>query len=140
MLSNFTVIDEEFVCENCGNKVPKLGYSCRNHCPVCLHSKHVDINPGDRAETCHGLLEPIGLEINNKKLDEAKKSNDEKKIILHEKLAKLLQDQPELFFKTDMESSLKILVQLLPENEVKEAYTSLISPENFENLRRKFKI
>lgn len=67
MLSNFTVIDEEFVCENCGNKVPKLGYSCRNHCPVCLHSKHVDVNPGDRAETCHGLLEPIGLEINNKK-------------------------------------------------------------------------
>ena len=80
------------------------------------------------------------LEINNKKLDEAKKSSDEKKIVLHEKLAKLLQDQPELFFKTDMESSLKILVQLLPENEVKEAYTSLISPENFENLRRKFKI
>ena len=80
------------------------------------------------------------LEINNKKLDEAKKSSDEKKIILHEKLAKLLQAQPELFFKTDMESSLKILVQLLPENEVKEAYTSLISPENFENLRRKFKI
>ena len=80
------------------------------------------------------------LEINNKKLDEAKKSSDEKKIILHEKLAKLLQDQPELFFKTDMESSLKILVQLLPENKVKEAYTSLISPENFENLRRKFKI
>ena len=67
MLSNFTVIDEEFVCESCGNKVPKLGYSGRNHCPVCLHSKHVDINRGDRAETCHGLLEPIGLEINNKK-------------------------------------------------------------------------
>ena len=80
------------------------------------------------------------LEIINNKLDEAKKSSDDQKIILHEKLAKLLQDQPELFFKTDMESSLKILVQLLPENEVKEAYTSLISPENFENLRRKFKI
>ena len=42
------------------------------------------------------------LEINNKKLDEAKKSSDEKKIILHEKLAKLLEDQPELFFKTDI--------------------------------------
>ena len=66
-MGNFTVIDEEFICENCGAKVEKLGYSCRNHCPVCLHSKHVDINPGDRAETCHGLLEPIGLEINNKK-------------------------------------------------------------------------
>ena len=80
------------------------------------------------------------LKINNKKLDEAKKLGDEKKIILYEKLAKLFHDQLEIFFKTDMESSLKILIQLLPEEQVKEAYTSLISPENFENLRRKFKI
>ena len=58
MLSNFTKIDEEFICENCGKHVPKL---------YCLHSKHVDINPGDRAETCHGTLEPIGLEIDSKK-------------------------------------------------------------------------
>ena len=64
---NFTKIDEEFICENCGKKVSKLGYSCRNHCPYCLHSKHVDINPGDRAEKCHGDLEPIGLEIDSKK-------------------------------------------------------------------------
>ncbi len=66
-MANFIVIDEEFICENCGNKVKKLGYSCRNHCPVCLHSKHVDINPGDRLEECHGILEPIGLDINNRK-------------------------------------------------------------------------
>ena len=65
-MGNFTVIDEEFICENCGYHVPKLGYSCRNHCPKCLHSKHVDINPGDREENCHGDLEPIGLEINKK--------------------------------------------------------------------------
>ena len=62
----FKVIDEEFVCENCGKKVPKLGYSCRNHCPFCLYSKHVDIEPGDRAQSCHGLLEPIGIEKNKK--------------------------------------------------------------------------
>ena len=61
----FTEIDEEFVCENCGKKVEKLGYSCRNHCPHCLYSKHVDINPGDREESCHGLLEPVGVEIDN---------------------------------------------------------------------------
>ena len=66
-MANFTVIDEEFICENCGYKVKKLGYSCRNHCPTCLYSKHVDINPGDREESCHGLLEPIGLEISGKK-------------------------------------------------------------------------
>ena len=65
--SRFTEIDEEFICENCGKKVPKLGYSCRNHCPYCLHSKHLDINPGDRAEDCHGILEPIGIDINSKK-------------------------------------------------------------------------
>lgn len=63
----FTVIDEEFICENCGKQVPKLGYSCRNHCPYCLYSKHVDISPGDRSEDCHGLLEPVGLEIGSKK-------------------------------------------------------------------------
>lgn len=63
MESRFTEIDEEFICENCGKKVPKLGYSCRNHCPFCLHSKHVDVNPGDRQEECHGDLEPIDIEI-----------------------------------------------------------------------------
>ena len=67
MGANFTEIDEEFVCENCGKKVGKLGYSCRNHCPYCLYSKHVDKNPGDREEECHGMLEPIDIEINSKK-------------------------------------------------------------------------
>ena len=64
---NFIKNDEEFICDNCGKRVPKLGYSSRNHCPYCLHSKHVDIKPGDRAETCCGDLEPIGLEIDSKK-------------------------------------------------------------------------
>lgn len=41
----FTKIDEEFICENCGKQVEKLGYTCRNHCPSCLYSKHVDVNP-----------------------------------------------------------------------------------------------
>ena len=63
----FNEIDEEFVCEHCGKLVPKLGYSCRNHCKFCLYSKHVDKNPGDREETCHGMLVPIGVETNSKK-------------------------------------------------------------------------
>ena len=63
----FLARDEEFICENCGKKVSKLGYSSRDHCPYCLHSKHVDINPGDRAESCCGDLERIGIEINNRK-------------------------------------------------------------------------
>lgn len=67
MPKRFTKMDEEFICENCGKKVERLGYTCRNHCPNCLHSKHVDIYPGDREETCHGLLKPVSVEIDSKK-------------------------------------------------------------------------
>ena len=62
----FKEIDEEFICEVCGKKVDKLIYSSRDHCKYCLSSKHVDINPGDRKESCHGILEPIGLEKGKK--------------------------------------------------------------------------
>jgi len=58
----FHEVDEAFYCENCGYHVDKLGYSSRDHCPNCLYSKHVDKNPGDRKNECHGLLEPIGIE------------------------------------------------------------------------------
>ena len=39
-----------------------MGYTARDHCPFCLYSKHVDIMPGDRKNTCKGLLKPIGIE------------------------------------------------------------------------------
>ena len=61
-MKNFTMRDESFICENCGYKVDKLNYTARDHCPNCLYSKHVDIMPGDRANKCGGLLEPIGIE------------------------------------------------------------------------------
>ena len=64
-MKKFTMIDESFICEVCNNKIKPLGYTARNHCPYCLYSKHVDINPGDRAETCHGLLKPISIDIEN---------------------------------------------------------------------------
>lgn len=56
------MVDEEFVCENCKRNVSRLKYSARDHCPYCLYSKHVDINPGDRANVCKGLLKPIDIE------------------------------------------------------------------------------
>ena len=61
-VKKFNMIDEDFICDNCGNFVSKLGYTARDHCPYCLYSKHVDINPGDRLNSCRGLLIPIGLE------------------------------------------------------------------------------
>ena len=63
----FVKKDEEFICNHCGKKVKKLGYTSRDHCPTCLYSKHVDVNPGDRAEECRGDLEPVGAELDSKK-------------------------------------------------------------------------
>lgn len=61
-MKKFNMIDEEFICENCGNNVPTLNYTARDHCPYCLYSKHVDNMPGDRSNECEGLLWPIGIE------------------------------------------------------------------------------
>lgn len=61
-MKQFTVRDESFICENCLEKVKPLGYTSRDHCPKCLYSKHVDIMPGDRSNSCLGLLKPISIE------------------------------------------------------------------------------
>jgi hypothetical protein len=53
----FTRTIEDFVCTNCGHKVKGDGYT--NHCPLCLWSRHVDKNPGDREEKCGGMMEPV---------------------------------------------------------------------------------
>ena len=61
-MKKFTMRDESFICENCGKQVNTLNYTARDHCPFCLYSKHIDINPGDRLNNCLGLLKPIGVE------------------------------------------------------------------------------
>ena len=62
LTKKFSKVDEGFVCEQCGEMVEKLNYTSRDHCPFCLFSKHVDIFPGDRMNSCQGLLQPIGIE------------------------------------------------------------------------------
>ena len=51
---------EDFVCGHCGARVQGSGYT--NHCPKCLWSKHVDKEPGDRLDSCGGMMEPTSLE------------------------------------------------------------------------------
>ncbi len=58
MSSLFKKNEENFICDQCGTEVRGTGYT--NHCPECLWSKHVDINPGDRASTCGGAMRPVG--------------------------------------------------------------------------------
>ncbi len=58
----FSKLDEGFTCLYCGKEVGTLNYTSRDHCPYCLHSIHVDINPGDRENDCLGDMQPIGIE------------------------------------------------------------------------------
>jgi rubrerythrin len=60
-LKKFQRTQEDFTCEQCGVFVQGNGYT--NHCPACLWSKHIDVNPGDRRALCKGRMEPIAIEI-----------------------------------------------------------------------------
>jgi len=63
----FTKNDNGFTCVNCGFEVLPLVRTSRNHCPRCLCSLHVDVLPGDRANTCGGVLRPQRAFPNAKK-------------------------------------------------------------------------
>ena len=63
----FTKNDSGFICGHCGREVTPLGYSSRNHCPYCLYSRHLDINPVDRASDCGGLMRPAAVTSHPKK-------------------------------------------------------------------------
>jgi hypothetical protein len=54
---------ESFKCGHCKAFIgPTVsGGRHRNHCPLCLYSRHVDDRqPGDRASTCRSLMAPVG--------------------------------------------------------------------------------
>ena len=54
---------EEFKCGHCKTFVgpPISGGRHRNHCPLCLYSRHVDRkHPGDRLSNCRSLMAPKG--------------------------------------------------------------------------------
>ena len=59
--------DSGFTCRNCGFEVKPLGVTSRDHCPKCLCSIHIDINPGDRASDCKGVMDPVTAEPDPKK-------------------------------------------------------------------------
>ena len=54
---------QTFRCRHCKIVVGPIPYGGkhRNHCPYCLHSRHVDgATPGDRASVCGALMAPAG--------------------------------------------------------------------------------
>jgi len=57
--------DDAFRCRNCRGMVAEQasGTSHRNHCPLCLWSRHLDDTPGDRAADCGSLMEPLCIAV-----------------------------------------------------------------------------
>lgn len=55
--------NDTFTCKVCGRLVTpgEAGTDHRNHCPNCLSSLHVDVEPGDRESDCGGVMEPIAV-------------------------------------------------------------------------------
>lgn len=54
---------ESFKCGHCKRFIGALpsGGHHRNHCPLCLFSRHVDAERiGDRQNRCRALMEPVG--------------------------------------------------------------------------------
>jgi len=65
--ASFTKNNQGFICVACGRAVPSHPSSSRDHCNYCLIGLHVDINPGDRLNTCGGVLEPISIQTKSGK-------------------------------------------------------------------------
>lgn len=55
--------NETFTCKVCGRLVVPEGAGSdhRNHCPNCLSSLYVDIEPGDRESDCGGHMEAVAV-------------------------------------------------------------------------------
>lgn len=55
--------NESFTYKVCGRLVVPNGAGSdhRNHCPYCLTSMHLDIEPGDREADCGGAMEPVAV-------------------------------------------------------------------------------
>ncbi|MFA4930436.1 MAG: RNHCP domain-containing protein [Patescibacteria group bacterium] len=80
--------NQSFSCENCGAAVSgpgEISTKHRNHCPVCLFSKHVDLNiSGDRQAKCGALMKPIGLTFKQEGQDKYGKVRTGELMLVHE--------------------------------------------------------
>ena len=68
MRTYFDDFNADFTCKHCGRYVSARtavsGVVNRNHCPYCLHSRHMDLfKPGDRLCACKGVMMPVGLTV-----------------------------------------------------------------------------
>lgn len=77
-----------FRCCNCGQWVPFTEFmdtEHRNHCPLCLWSKHVDLEKsGDRKSKCQAKMKPIGLTFKHEGVDKYGSLRQGELMLIHE--------------------------------------------------------
>jgi hypothetical protein len=86
MQTYFSDFNADFTCKNCGRYISARtavsGVVNRNHCPYCLHSRHVDLfKAGDRLCACKSLMAPIGLTLKKSRDKYAHKQGGELMLI-----------------------------------------------------------
>jgi len=78
----------EFKCSRCNawvNSDPRLsGVNHHNHCPYCLHSRHLDtLKAGDRLSGCLATMRPVGLTLTRTRNKYAREDSGELMLIHH---------------------------------------------------------
>ena len=68
MVKTFKNANIDFTCNHCGWHITSQpmvsGVKHRNHCPICLYSRHMDLfHAGDRLCACKGMMAPVGLTL-----------------------------------------------------------------------------
>lgn len=82
MRTYYENINADFTCKYCGAIVSTWqalsGVVNRNHCPYCLHSRHLDLfEAGDRLSACKDLMVPVGLTMKKSRDKYANQSQGE---------------------------------------------------------------
>jgi hypothetical protein len=80
-------INADFICEHSGYFIHTqrqiFGVVNRNHCPYCLHSRHVNLyHPRDRLCACNKLMAPVGLTLKRNR-DKYAPDNQGKLLLVH---------------------------------------------------------
>lgn len=79
---------EGFKCGHCKQWVPfseSMGTEHRNHCPLCLWSKHVDLNKsGDRKSECQAGMRPVGLTFKQEGFNKYGKPKQGELMVIHQ--------------------------------------------------------
>lgn len=86
MKNRFDRINADFKCVHCNHYVSTdtflSGVVNRNHCPYCLHSRHLDLyKAGDRLSACKAEMRPVGLTL--KKTNKKYGKNQGELMIIH---------------------------------------------------------